>query len=219
MWLADKLVPSPASTNGIAETVSGMFFLFFVYASAPLYARFLAPVASGNQELQGRLSNVLASMPSTRPAFLYDHDDQNANTVGLLAYHSQVYLTTGLMKHISDEGLKGILAHEETHVRERHILMTFCYSCSFTMLAQLFHSNATLALGFLLYLTLSRHFEYRADAGGAKLVGKATMLAGLHDLHTMYPSKKSQRWFVFAMAYPTLPMRIKALETGRRPLF
>jgi heat shock protein HtpX len=73
--------------------------------------------------------------------------------------------------------------------------------------------------GFLAFMTLRRHLEYRADAAAAKLVGKAAIVTGLKELSTIYTTKRISRWFVFAMAYPTLPMRIKALETGRQQLF
>lgn len=218
MWLAAWLVPNPAD-KAFAQTVAGMVFLLGFYSGAPLSARFLAPRESDDQALQNRLVRVLRELPRSRPVFLYDHDEKNANTVGILASQSRVYVTTGLMAHVSDEGLKGILAHEDTHVVEHHILVTFSYACAYVLVANEVNSNHLFIFGFVAFMTLRRYLEYRADAGAAKLVGKEAMVTGLKELHAIYPSKSWARWFMTVMAYPPLPMRIKALETGRKVLF
>jgi heat shock protein HtpX len=138
MWLAAELV-SPAG-HAVAQTVAGIVLLLGFYAGAPLSARFLAPYSSRNDAMQGRLTRVKDSMPETRPVFLYDHAARNAITVGLLTSHSRIYVTSGLMERVSDEGLKGILAHEDTHVRERHILATFGYACAYAFMSHLTES-------------------------------------------------------------------------------
>lgn len=218
MWLASWLVPDP-SDKAFAQTVAGMVFLLGFYSGAPLSARFLAPHESNNYAMRSRLSAVLRELPNSRPVVLYDHHEKNATTVGILLSQSRVYVTSGLMASVSNEGLKGILAHEDTHVIEHHILVTFVYACAYALVANEVNSNKLFFFGFVAFMTLRRYLEYRADAGAAKLVGKETMLTGLRELHAIYPSKSWARWFVVAMAYPTLPMRIKALETGRKVLF
>jgi len=217
MWFAARLAPD--ADKALAETIAGMVFLLGFYSSAPLSARFLAPEETKNQAMQDRLANVLAKMPCTRPVFLYDHAEQNANTVGILARHSRVYVTSGLMDTLSDEGLRGILSHEETHVSEHHILVVLTYACTYALIAHIGKDHHLFIFGFLAFMALRRHLEYRADAGAAKLVGTAAIVTGLKELSTVYPTKRISRWFIFAMAYPTLPMRIKALETGRQILF
>jgi heat shock protein HtpX len=217
MWLATRLAPE--SERGLAQTLAGMVFLMGFYSAAPLSARFLAPRETKDQAMKDRLSRVMAGMPRRRPVFLYDHTEQNANTVGLTAGHSRVYVTTGLMALLSDEGLRGILAHEDTHVEEHHILAVLAYACSYSLVVHLADDPLLFYFGFLAFMTLRRHLEYRADAGAAQLVGTAAIVTGLKELATVYQTKRSSRWFVFAMSYPTLPMRIKALETGRQSLF
>ena len=44
------------------------------------------------------------------------------------------------------------------------------------------------------------------------------MLTALRELAVLYPSKSWVRWFSFANAYPTLAMRMRAVETGRKAL-
>lgn len=218
MWVAAWLVPNPAD-KAFAQTVAGMVFLLGFYSGAPLSARFLAPRASQNQALQTRLMRVLRELPHSQPVFLYDHDEKNANTVGILASQSRVYVTTGLMEHVSDEGLKGILAHEDTHVVEHHILVTLSCACAYALVASEINSDRLFIVGFIAFMTLRRYLEYRADAGAARRVGKEAMVTGLTELNAIYPSKSWARWFMAVMAYPTLPMRIKALTTGRKILF
>jgi Zn-dependent protease with chaperone function len=123
------------------------------------------------------------------------------------------------MEQVSDEGLKGILAHEETHVREHHILVTLAYACTYSLVALSIESNRLFLPGFILFMTLRRYLEYRADTGSAKRVGQEATMKGLREIGVIYPSKAWSRWLVFAMDYPTLLMRIQALETGRRVLF
>jgi Zn-dependent protease with chaperone function len=218
MWLAAWLVPNPAD-KAFAQTVAGMVFLLGFYSGAPLSARFLAPMESKDDAMRARLTGVIQELPQSGPVFLYDHDEKNATTVGILASQSRVYVTSGLMGHVSNEGLKGILAHEDTHVVEHHILITFSYACAYAMVANEVNSNKLFIFGFIAFMTLRRYLEYRADAGAARLVGKEAMVTGLRELNAIYPSKSWARWFVVVMAYPTLPMRIKALETGRKVLF
>lgn len=218
MWLASRMVSDPAD-QAFAETVAGIVFLLGFYSGAPLSARFLAPVPSKDDEKQRRLANVIASMPRARPVFLYDHDEQNAITVGIIASHSRIYVTSSLMDNLSDEGLRGILAHEDTHVEEHHILVTFTYASAYALVAHIADGHNIFVFGFFAFMTMRRHLEYRADAGAALLVGKAAIVAGLKELNAIYPTKRSSRWFAFAMPYPTLPMRIQAVETGKQWLF
>jgi heat shock protein HtpX len=217
MWFAARLAPD--TDKALAETIAGMVFLLGFYSSAPLSAHFLAPKETEDLVMQKRLASVVERMPRACPVFLYDHEQQNANTVGVLARHSRVYITSGLMRVLSDEGLKGILAHEDGHVQEHHILVVLIYACTYALIAHVAEDHNLFIFGFLAFMTLRRHLEYRADASAGKLVGSAAIVTGLKELSTVYPTKRISRWFIFAMAYPTLPMRIKALETGRQQLF
>lgn len=217
LWVATHLLPDPADEQ-LAQTLAGLVFLFGLYAGSPVMARFLAPVATRDQGMQERLAKAVTMLPGSRPVVLYDHADKEANTVGLWAGQSRIYLTTGLLGCLSDEGLKGVLAHENTHIREYHILLLFAYACLFVMGSHLIQSDRFFFAGFLLFLMLRRYSEYRADAGAARMTGLLTMLTTLQELAILYPSKAWHRWFSFASAYPTTNMRRQALETGRKAL-
>ncbi|WP_459203452.1 M48 family metalloprotease (plasmid) [Ralstonia pseudosolanacearum] len=217
LWVASRLMPSPVH-KPLVQTVAGLSFLFGFYASAPLAARFLAPRPSRDETLQNRLARIVASLPEICTVTLYDHADREANTVGLLAKHSHVYVTTGLLTNMSDEGMRGVIAHEGVHIRERHILATFSYACVFAVTSHMLGNDTVFFVGFLLFLMLRRYCEYRADAGAAAIAGRGALLAMLRELATLYPSKSWHRWFSFASAYPTLALRIRAIETGRKAL-
>jgi Zn-dependent protease with chaperone function len=109
----------------------------------------------------------VATVPDSRPVFLYDHADKEANTVGLLPSHSRIYVTTGLLASMSDEGMRGVIAHENAHVHERHIFATFTYACCFAVSSHLLDNNNFFFAAFLLFLGIRRYCEYRADAGAA----------------------------------------------------
>lgn len=217
LWVTGRLTADPA-TKPLMQALGSLIFLFGFYASAPLSARFLAPRPSSDVALQERLARIMATLPESRPVFLCDHTDQEANTVGLLPGQSRIYVTTGLLANMTDEGMRGVIAHENAHVREQHIFATFAYASCFAVGSHLIHDNNFFFAAFLLFLGIRRYCEYRADAGGAAVVGRETMLTMLRELAVLYPSKAWMRWFSFASAYPTLAMRMRAVETGRKAL-
>lgn len=87
-------------------------------------------------------------------------------------------------------------------------------------------------LGSLVIAAYSRHREFRADAGGAKLAGRESMISALQSLRTLqqikdakvenpamaafkisHPSK--QGWFRFFSSHPPLEERIEKLLNPR----
>lgn len=220
-WVAGRIFPDPSynpAAHMAAQIAASLVFLFGFYAAGPLSARFLAPVASSDPARQRRLAAVVGSLTDSSPVFLYDHPANEANTVGLVPAHSRIYLTTGLLDNLSDQGLNGVIAHENAHVRERHILVTLVFACCFVIGSHTVLSRYFFLAAFLLFLLLRRYCEYRADAGGAAILGRDTMLVALQELAALYPTKPWQRALSFLSAYPTLPMRMRALETGRKAL-
>lgn len=218
LWLSSEAVNNDQD-RPFAQTVAGLILLLGIYAGGPLTARFLAPQKSTNAALLARLERMRATLPVRRRVFLYDHKAESAVAVGIIASHARIYITSGMLERLSDEGLRGILAHEETHIREHHILLIFCYASVYAFAAQIANSAALFVAGFVAFMTLRRIFEYRADAGAAELVGKAAVIVALDELHRMFPTQRGSRFFVFASPYPTLPMRVRAVVDGTRPLF
>ncbi|MCR5220271.1 MAG: zinc metalloprotease HtpX [bacterium] len=128
----------------------------------------------------------------------------NAFATGRDPQHAAVAATEGILQILSREELKGVMAHELTHVRNRDILIgtiaatlagAITYLASMAKWAAIFgggrssdgeRSNglAMLAMAFLapmaamvIQMAVSRSREYKADEGGAKLCGNPHYLA------------------------------------------
>ncbi len=128
----------------------------------------------------------------------------NAFATGRDPQHAAVAATEGILQILSREELKGVMAHELTHVRNRDILIgtivatlagAITYLASMARWAAIFgggrgsdgeRSNgfAMLAMAFLapiaamlIQMAVSRSREYKADEGGAKLCGNPHYLA------------------------------------------
>ncbi len=217
LWAAYSVFPD--DPGGLGVTVVGIVLLLSIHAGAPVTARLLAPMPCSDSRLEARLTNAASAAAVLRPIVLYDYAEAGACAVGILAGHARIYLTSGMLKKMSDEGLRGILAHEETHVREHHVLLIFLYSGAYLLLAQVVGHNGFFVVAFFSYLALRRYLEYRADAGAAMRVGVSAAIIALKELANGLPPRKWERWMTFAMYYPSLPMRIAALENGSIRLF
>jgi len=78
----------------------------------------------------------------------------------------------------------------------------------------------------MITMWFSRHREFHADAGSAKLVGREKMIAALQRLKTSYEPQeagsmmafcingKSKSLSEFFMSHPPLDKRIEALRNG-----
>lgn len=128
----------------------------------------------------------------------------NAFATGRNPSHAAVAVTDGLLDLLSEEELKGVLAHELAHVKHRDILiMTVAASIASAImfLAQMARFAAFFGGGrddregginpiaflvslivaplaaMLIQMAISRSREYEADAGGARMAGNAEGLA------------------------------------------
>ncbi|MYM84886.1 M48 family metalloprotease [Duganella sp. FT50W] len=213
--VADWLAPDPSQAN-LAQAIAVGLFLFLFYACAPSYARFIGANVIVDQEMLTRLNSARCDRIRAN-LLLYDDDVKNANAVGLVPGYATIYITRSFLQHLSDVGLRGILAHESTHVREFHLLVIAIYASVFASLAQLTGDVYFFVSGVLGFLALRRQLEFRADAGGARMAGKTAMIEALVELAVICPSYRFERWVVFLTPYPTLSMRLQALRTGKKP--
>jgi heat shock protein HtpX len=138
-----------------------------------------------------------AGLPMPR-LYMIPNDQPNAFATGRNPNHAAVAVTRGITKLLSEDELRGVLAHELTHVRNRDILIQSVASAIGTAITYVAYmllwfgddDNGPLglvaALGMvilapiaasIIQLAISRQREYAADAGGAEICGNPESLA------------------------------------------
>ena len=138
-----------------------------------------------------------ADLPMPR-LYMIPQDQPNAFATGRNPKHSAVAVTRGITKLLSEDELRGVLAHELTHIRNRDILIQSVASAigaAITYIAYMFmwfgnDDNSPLSLvsglamvllapiaASIIQLSISRQREFAADAGGAEMTGNPESLA------------------------------------------
>jgi heat shock protein HtpX len=138
-----------------------------------------------------------AGLPMPR-LYMIPQDQPNAFATGRNPKHSAVAVTRGITKLLSEDELRGVIAHELTHIRNRDILIQSVASAigaAITYLAYMLmwfgdDDNSPLGLiaslglvilapisATIIQLAISRQREYAADAGGAEICGNPESLA------------------------------------------
>jgi len=166
-----------------------------------------------------------------------------------------VAVSTGLLQSMSPDEVEAVVGHEMSHVANgdmvtmalmQGVVNTFVYffaSVIGHVVDRVVFKNerghgmgyfivqiiAQIALSFLasmLVMWFSRHREFKADAGGAKLAGREKMIAALRALQrAQEPEELPGQFAAFAingggvkklfMSHPPLEERIAALQNQR----
>jgi len=138
-----------------------------------------------------------AQLPMPR-VYLIDEAQPNAFATGRNPEHAAVAATTGILQLLSARELRGVIAHELTHVKHRDILISTISATiagAVSSLAQfglLFggrdseRSNPVVSIlvliiapiaAMLIQFAISRAREFEADRGGAEISGNPNALA------------------------------------------
>jgi heat shock protein HtpX len=143
-----------------------------------------------------------AGVPMPR-VYMIPSEQPNAFATGRNPKHSAVAVTQGLLKYLPTDQVRGVLAHELAHVKNRDILVSSIAAMiaaaisavanilSFTFLfggsdddenpLGFIGALATIILAplaaMILQLAVSRQREYLADATGARILGEGKPLA------------------------------------------
>ncbi len=178
-WFSDKMVLRMYNAQEVDETTAPQFYNMV-------------------RELAQR-----AQLPMPR-VYLIQEDAPNAFATGRNPEHAAVAATTGILRVLSARELRGVMAHELAHVRNRDILIS---TISATMagaisalanFAMLFGGRnsegrpanpiagillAILApiAGMLIQMAISRAREFEADRIGAEISGEPAALASALD--------------------------------------
>jgi heat shock protein HtpX len=163
------------------------------------------PVEPGTQpELEGIVQDLAqrAQVPVPR-LFLIPSEQPNAFATGRNPKHAAVAVTDGLLQLLPPDQVRGVLAHEFAHIKNRDILVSSIAAMvsgaiaaianvlQFSLLfggddedsgpLGLIGTLATIIIAplaaTLLQLAVSRQREYLADATGAQLLGRGAPLA------------------------------------------
>ena len=184
-WFSDKLAIK--SARGVAVTRE----------EAPQYYEIV-------EELTKR-----ADMPMPR-LYIAPSDQPNAFATGRNPKHAAVCVNQGLLQLMSWDEVRGVLAHELTHIRNRDILtgsIAAAVGMAITLVARMAMWGAMFGGGgrdddrgsnpivllatailapiaaVIIQMAISRSREFQADAGAARLIGDGEPLArGLEKL-------------------------------------
>jgi heat shock protein HtpX len=185
---------------------------------------------------------------------VYDAPEPNAFATGARRDSALVAVSTGLLRNMRREEVDAVLAHEVSHVANgdmvtmtliQGVVNTFVIFLSrvigFLVDRVVFRTErdfgpgyyitsiiAQIFLGILasmIVMAFSRHREFRADAGGAKLAGRENMVSALQRLGGGQPAEMPAQLHGFGisghvgqgirrlfMSHPPIPERIEALR-------
>jgi len=160
--------------------------------------------APGLHRMVRELAQV-AGLPMPK-VYIIPNDAPNAFATGRNPQHAAVAVTSGIMKLLSEDELKGVLGHELSHIRHRDILIgtiaaTIAGAISYVatmarwgaifggfggdddeggaanLIAILVLTTLASIAAILIQMAISRSREYYADEGGARLAGNPLYLA------------------------------------------
>ena len=144
-----------------------------------------------------------AAIPMPR-VYLIDEDQPNAFATGRNPGHAAVAATTGLMRVLTERELRGVMAHELAHVKNRDTLISTLAATAAGAIASLAQfgmffggrdedgrpANPVVSLivmivaplaAMLIQFAISRAREFEADRGGAEISGDPQALASALD--------------------------------------
>ncbi|MDH3755348.1 MAG: zinc metalloprotease HtpX [Acidimicrobiia bacterium] len=181
-----------------------------------------------------------ADMPMPK-LYISPNPQPNAFATGRNPSHAAVAVTQGLIQHLTWDEIRGVLAHELAHIRNRDILigsvaaaiaMAITFAARMAMWGAIFggrggrgrDSNpfallATIILApiaaMLLQSAISRTREFKADRTGARLVGDGEPLArALEKLHVGTQQIPSNVAPEQASAYIANPLAGRRVQFG-----
>ena len=186
---------------------------------------------------------MAASMPMPK-LYITPNPQPNAFATGRNPNHAAVAVTQGLLDHMSWYEMRGILAHELSHIRNRDILigsiaatvgMAITFGARMVMWGAMFSGGrgrdrnpfGAIAMMILapiaaavIQAAISRSREYQADASAARLLGDGEPLAqALEKLEYAAQRVPSRIDPNQASAYIIDPLKMQARGGGGRKFF
>ena len=184
----------------------GFNFIQYFFSDKIVLAMYRAKELSKNQapNLHKMIDDICkkANMPKPKKICLIPSDAANAFCTGRGPSHYVVAVTQGILNLLTNEELKGVLAHEISHAKNRDVLVAtiaasiagvIVYLANMARWGAMFGSRddngnsnvvsllilsilAPIAAG-IIQLAISRSREYLADSTGAKIIKNPLALA------------------------------------------
>jgi len=205
--LGGLLVVIGAAIGGPSTALTFLFVALGINLLMYFFSDRMALKMSGAQPIEEseapRLYQIVrelttrAGLPMPR-LYMIPQDQPNAFATGRNPKHSAVAVTRGITKLLSEDELRGVLAHELAHIQHRDILIqtvAAAIGSAITYIAYMFmwfggddESPLGLISGLamillapiaasIIQLSISRQREFAADAGGAEISGNPESLA------------------------------------------
>ena len=186
---------------------------------------------------------------------IFDSPDPNAFATGANRNSALVAVSTGLLHRMNADEVEAVVGHEISHVANgdmvtmalmQGVVNTFVYFFATVIgyvvdrvvfktergygpayyIVQMIAQIALSILASMIVMWFSRHREFHADAGGAKLAGREKMISALEALQKAHePSQLPGELAAFGingggvqrlfMSHPPLEERIAALRNAR----
>ncbi|GAB4259361.1 MAG: protease HtpX [Methylomicrobium sp.] len=186
---------------------------------------------------------------------IFDSPDPNAFATGMNKNDALVAVSTGLLQSMSADEVEAVLGHEISHVANgdmvtmalmQGVVNTFVYFFATVIghvvdrvvfktergygpayyVTQMIMQIVLSILASMLVMWFSRYREYRADAGGAQLAGRAKMINALRALQRAHEPEElpgqlaafgihGSRMHRLFMSHPPIEERIAALQNSR----
>jgi heat shock protein HtpX len=186
----------------VALIIGSLFnFIMYFFSDRLVLRMYGAQVVTAQEapELYAMVDRLRqrAGLPMPKVA-VAPHEQPNAFATGRSPDHAVVAVTTGILKHVPQEELEGVIAHELAHVKNRDMLIATVAAGIAGALSNLpylllfgggrddegGHPFAQLALillapigAMLIQLAVSRQREFEADRVGAQILGRPMPLA------------------------------------------
>ncbi len=197
----------------------GMNFFSFFYSDKLALTMMKAKQVDRNShpQLYSMVEDLAqrADLP-TPGVYICPQQAPNAFATGRNPHHAAVAVTEGIMSTLSQDELRGVIAHELTHIKNRDTLISTIAATIAGVISSLGYMLYFLPLGddddnplaslaliilapiaaAVIQMAISRRREYMADAGGAEIAGSpyglANALLKLENYGRKIPMKVAQ---------------------------
>ena len=157
-----------------------------------------------------------------------------ANAMQIGAKGKHVFISSYLLNNLNEEETLAVLAHEFSHVKNKHVeksmllsvvplwlalniillIPPFGFNKDLTLILQVLTIWIPIIFLIILFPLIRRRFEMQADLDAAKYVGKEPMISALNKLSelSLIPKNTSTLW---GLSHPSISRRIEKIKETR----